>query len=86
MSFRPATPYTRATASAKARELDATAFAKEAVDSLKRDRFQILIEDEDAVYLVASGPSWVEALAQFSEWVDTHKVEVPNAEEAEARS
>jgi hypothetical protein len=67
--------YTRAEATAKARQLDATAFAKRAVDSPLRERCQILIEDGRGTYLVASGPTWARALEDLYNWVAEHRQE-----------
>ncbi len=74
--------FTRSQATAKARQLDPTAFAKVALDSPRRERYQILLEQETPMkgwgggkaflceaFLVAAGPTWSAALEDFYDWV-----------------
>ena len=76
MNFRPATPYTRSTATAKAQTLHPGAFCKNAADSAKQERCQVLVEEHQSqpgTYLVASGPDWVTALEGFFNWMEEHR-------------
>lgn len=82
MKLSPAKPYTASLATAKARELCPSAFAKYAMDSVSHERCQILVEVQEhqsqpgvSTYLVASGPGWLEALEDFYEWVGNHGAE-----------
>lgn len=92
ISFKPAVPYTRSAATAKARELHPGAFCKEAKDSARAHRCQVLVTDDGVdylpgqpkwengkTYLCASGPDWVTALSRFHDFMEENS----NAKEAE---
>lgn len=77
MTWRPAKPYDSASAAAKARELDARAFVRVARDAPRRERYQVLLQWDDAAALVASGPTWLAALAGWWQWHQDNFVNGP---------
>jgi len=61
-------PYDSMSANAQARKLNAAAFVRVARNAARAHRYQVLLQGEKVAYLVASGSTWVDALAQFFQW------------------
>lgn len=68
MKLSPAKPLNADSASERARELHPGAFCKKAVDSMRDERCQVMVEHQGRTYLAASGPTWLDALERFYEW------------------
>ena len=70
-------------ATRRARQLHSGAFCKEAVDSPRRERYQVLVSLRGETYLVASGRNWLEALEGWFNWHEENGGRL-HAEEKEA--
>jgi hypothetical protein len=68
----PAIPYDSMRANAQARKLNAAAFVRIARNAARAHRCQVLLQGDGVAYLVASGPTWVDALAQYFTWHMEH--------------
>lgn len=60
--------HTLHTATARAKTLRRGAFCKYSSNSQRIHRYQVLLEKDGETWLVASAPSWVEALEAFWHW------------------